>query len=286
MNLQIPFKLIASFIVFILVLSSVYTVEQRQNAVVFQFGEAVRIVDQPGLYFKVPVIQSVNWFDKRIQHIDAEAKELTASDGKRVIVDAFAKFRITDPVRFYKTVYDVQGVSVRLNKILESSMRKVIGTVPFISLLSSERGKIMQQIKNYVNQESQPFGIDVIDVRILRADLPAENSAAIYRRMQTEREKEARQIRAEGLEEAQRIRAKADKESQIILAEAYMQAQILKGEGDSEAAKIFNEAFGKDAEFYRFYKHIEAYKNSFTKGDATLMISPESEFLQYLHIGK
>lgn len=283
-NSQIKIILL-SFVAFF-VLSGIFTVDQRKNAVIFQFGEAVRTINQPGIYFKVPFIQNVAFFDNRVLHIEAEAKELTAADGKRVIVDAFAKFKITDPIMFYKTVNNFQGVSVRLNKIIEAEMRKVIGRIELTSLLSSSRRGIIEQVRDNVNQEAKNFGIDVIDVRILRADLPKENSAAIYARMQTEREKEARQIRAEGQEEAARIRSKADKESQIILAEAYMESQILKGEGDAEAARIFNEAFGKDPEFYSFYKHLQTYKNTMQNNDTTFILSPDSKFLQYLQIGK
>ncbi len=279
-------KIILLFFTFFVILSSIFTVDQRKTAVIFQFGEAVRVVPNPGLYMKLPFIQNVSFFDNRVLHIEAEAKELTASDGKRVLVDAFAKFKIIDPITFYKTVNNFQGVSVRLNKILESEMRKVIGRVELTNLLSSSRRAIIEQIRDNVNNEAKKFGIDVIDVRILRADLPKENSAAIYSRMQTEREKEARQIRAEGQEEAARIRSKADKESQILLAEAYKNSEILKGEGDAEAAQIFNNAFGKDPEFYSFYKHLQTYKNSLQNSETTFIISPDSKFLQHLQIGK
>ena len=278
-------KLVLLFPVLFLLLSAIFTVDQRRTAVIFQFGEAVKTITHPGLYLKIPFIQNVSFFDNRILHIDAEAKELTASDGKRVIVDAFAKFKIIDPIMFYKTVNNLQGVSIRLNKILESEMRKVIGRVELTNLLSSSRRTIIEDVRDNVNAEAQKFGIDVIDVRILRADLPKENSAAIYSRMQTEREKEARQIRAEGQEEAARIRSKADKESQILLAEAYMNSEILKGEGDAEAARTFNAAFGKDPEFYSFYKHLQTYKNALQNGETTFILSPDSKFLQYLQIG-
>jgi len=269
-----------------LLASALFTVDQRQNAVVFQFGEAMRTIDKPGLNIKIPFIQNVEFFDKRILHVDAEAKELTASDGKRFIVDAFGKFIINDPIMFYKTVYNYQGVKIRLNKILESSMRKVIGKVPLTTLLTGERANVMLHIRDLVNQEAKNFGINVIDVRILRADLPKENSAAIYRRMQTEREKEAKQIRAEGQEEGARIRARAEKESKILLAEAYMQAQILKGEGDSSAAEKFNLAYAQDPEFYKFYRTLVVYKNSFKKEDTSMVLTPESEFFKYLNLSK
>lgn len=265
---------------------SLFFVDQRQSAVVFQFGEAMRTIESPGLNIKIPFIQNVEFFDKRILHVEAEAKELTASDGKRVIVDAFAKFKIDNPIMFYKTVYNYQGVRIRLNKILESSMRKVIGRVPLTTLLTGERSNVMLNIRDQVNEEAKNFGINVIDVRILRADLPKENSAAIYRRMQTEREKEAKQIRAEGQEEAARIRSKADKESKILLAEAYMQAQIIKGEGDAEAAKIHNLAYTADPEFYKFYRSLSVYRNVLKKEDTSFVLSPESDFFKYLNLNK
>ncbi|MCC8398991.1 MAG: protease modulator HflC [Rickettsia endosymbiont of Platyusa sonomae] len=271
---------------FLAVISALFTVDQRYSAVVFQFGEAVRTIESPGLNIKIPFIQNVEFFDKRILNVEAEAKELTASDGKRVIVDAFAKFRITDPVMFYKTVHNYQGVKIRLNKNLESSMRKVIGRLPLTSLLTNERSEIMSNILNQVNQEARNFGLDVIDVRILRADLPKENSAAIYRRMQTAREKEATQIRAEGQEEGARIRSRADKESKILLAEAYMQSQIIKGEGDRESAKIYNLAYSVDPEFYKFYRSLEVYKNTLKKDDTSFVLSPEAELFKYLNLGK
>jgi membrane protease subunit HflC len=282
-----PIHIIAGiFVLLVLLAGSLFTLDQRQYAVVFQFGEAMRVLDKPGLNIKVPFIQNVEYFDRRILSVDAEAKEVTASDGKRVIVDAFAKFKITDPVMFYKTVYNYQGLRLRVNKIIESSMRKVIGRVPLTTLLSSQRNSVMVEIRDLVNNETKDFGIDVIDVRILRADLPKENSAAIYGRMQTEREKEAKQIRAEGQEEGARIRAKADKEAKILLAEAYMQAQVMKGEGDGQASKIYNESYSKDPEFYKFYKSLATYKHTLKKEDTTFVLSPSSEFLKFLNIGR
>jgi len=270
----------------VLASSALFKVDQYNSAVVFQFGEAVRTIEGPGLHIKIPFIQNVEFFDNRILHVEADTKELTASDGKRVIVDAFAKFRIVDPVMFYKTVHNYQGLKIRLNKNLESSMRKVIGRVPLTSLLTSERSDIMLSILNQVNEEARNFGIDVIDVRILRADLPKENSAAIYRRMQTAREKEATQIRAEGQEEAARIRSRADKESKILLAEAYKQAQIIKGQGDAEASQIYNLAYSVDPEFYRFYRSLEVYKNSLKKEDTSFVLSPDGELFKYLNLSK
>lgn len=284
---DLPIKLVVLVTLVVMLLAgALFQLDQRQRAIVFQFGEAVRVLEEPGLHVKIPLIQNVEYFDKRILTVDAETKELTASDGKRVIVDAFAKFRITDPVTFYKTVNNYQGVKIRLNKILESSMRKVIGRIDLGTILSTERSNVMRNIRDNVNSETKDFGLEVIDVRILRADLPKENSAAIYSRMQTEREKEAKQIRAEGQEEAARIRSRADKESKILLAEAYKQAQVIKGEGDSEAAKIYNSAYSKDPDFYKFYKSLTTYRDILSKENTSYVISPDSELLKFLHLGK
>jgi membrane protease subunit HflC len=273
-------------VVLLILFNSLYVVNQIQYCVIFQFGEAVKVIDAPGLNFKVPFIQQAEYFDKRILSVEAEAKELTASDGKRIIVDAFARFRVVDPVKFYKTVHNYSGFKLRLNKILESAMRKVIGKVSFTSLLSDERSKIMKLIRDSLNEESDLFGVVVIDVRILRADLPKENSAAIYKRMQTEREKEAKQIRAEGSEEASKVRSMADKESKILISKAYTESQSIQAEGDSQSAKIYNIAYSRDPEFYNFYKSLNTCKNILKKEDTNLILSTNSELFKYLKIQK
>lgn len=269
-----------------IIINSIFSVNQTQVAIVFQFGEAMRVVQEPGLSFKVPFIQNIEFFDKRVLQVDAEAKELTAVDGKRLIVDAFAKYIITDPVTFYKRVRNYQGINIRINKILESSMRKVIGTIQLTELLTNERSNIMLKIKEIVGNEAHDFGVKILDVRVLRTDLPKENSNAIYKRMQTSREKEAKQIRAEGEEEAARIRSKAEKESKILLADAYKQSQIIKGEGDSEAAKIYNLAYSNDPAFYKLYKSLSVYNEVLTNNNTSFVISPNAKFLQYLNISQ
>ena len=271
---------------FILLSGSLFTVDQRYTAVVLQFGEAVRTIDNPGLNIKIPFIQNVRFLDKRILNVTAEEKELAASDEKRVIVDAFAKYKIVNPVRFIKTLNNYSGANLRLNKLLESSMRTVIGRVPLNTLLSEKRSDLMLQIRDIVHNEAVSFGIKVIDVRILKSDLPHENSEAIYSRMQTERHKEAKQIRAEGEEAAARIESRANKEKQVILATAYMEAQEIKGLGDSESAKIYNLAYSKDPEFYQFYRSLIAYKASLSKDNTQFVLSPTSEFFKYLRVGK
>jgi membrane protease subunit HflC len=268
----------------ILLISSFFIVDQTQQAIVLQFGESKRIEKDPGLHFKIPFIQNVMYFDNRLLSLTADEKELIAKDQKRVIISAYAKYEITDPLKFYQTVKTVKGLEARLNNILDSSLRQVIGEEPLSSLLSDARANIMQDIQQIVNRESLKFGIDVVDVRILRADLPNENSAAIYKRMQADREKEAKEFRAQGEEEAQIIQSTSEKERTIILSKAYKEAQILKGEGDATAGKIYADAFKVDPEFYNFYRSLEAYKKSFNnKENTSIILSPKGEFLRYFN---
>lgn len=280
------YYIILSCIALFVLSDAVFSINEKQYGVIFQFAKAIKTVEEPGIKIKLPLIQQVKYFDKRILSVEVEAKELTASDGKRVIVDAFARFKILDPVEFYKKVADNSAFKLRLNKILESSMRKVIGKLSLASLLSEERSLVMKKIEDLLNEEIGFFGVQVIDVRILRADLPKENSAAIYKRMQTEREKEAKQIRAEGFEEALKIRSSADKDVQILIADAYMQSQTIKAEADTESSKIYNNAYSKDPEFYKFYKSINTYKNSLKKDNTNYILSADSELFQYLNLKK
>lgn len=281
---KVYLTIVIAVVAVLAIFNSVFQVMQNQYAVVFQFGEAVKVISEPGLRFKVPFVQNVLYFDKRLVSVEVSAKELTAADGKRVIVNAFAKFKIIDPITFFKTVYNHNGVKIRLNKTIESAMRKVIGRATFITLLSKQRSEIMSDIYDLVNKEGKSFGVDVIDVRISRTDLPKENSAAIYQRMQTEREKEAKQIRAEGKEEAVRIISRADKECDIILAEAYKQAKILEGEGDAEASHIYNSVYSQDPEFYRFYQSLLTYSKVLRKDDTSFVLSPNSELFKFLNL--
>ncbi len=281
------YLLIIAIVSFLILLgNALFIVSQKEIGVVMQFGEAVRIVEEPGLNIKLPLIQNVQFLDKRILHVMAEEKELTASDEKRVIVDAYAKYKIIEPVKFIKTLYNYSGANLRLNRILESAMRTIIGRHPLNTLLSQERSNLMLQIKELAHKEAKLYGIDIIDVRILKSDLPTENSTAIYQRMQTEREKEAKQIRAEGEETAAKVRSKADKESKILLAESYMDAQKIKGEGDGEAAQLYNQAYSKDPEFFDFYRSLTAYKTSLDKENTEFILSPNAEFFKYLRMGK
>ena len=282
---------------FIVLLGSLFVVHQTQQAIVFQFGKPVAVYREPGLKLKIPFIQNVKFYEKRLLDFNAAPKELTANDDKRIIVDAFMRYRITDPLKFQQAVGGDERIMMsRLNAILESSLRQVIGTAPLSALLSDDRARIMRDIKDLVNNQAEGgagkdgqadaklpprgFGIEVVDVRIMRADLPQENSEAIFKRMQTERLKEAKDIRAKGEEEALKIRSRADKERTILLAAAQQQAQTSRGEGDAEATRIAAAAYSRDGEFYHFYRTMQAYRKVLDKKDTTLILSPGSKFLR------
>jgi membrane protease subunit HflC len=280
-KIPLPYLIIAAILMFFLIGSPLFVVDQRQQALIFQFGEVVRVVKDPGLHLKLPLIQDPLYFDKQILNLEVDKKEVIAKGKKKFIVNAFAKYRITDPLKFYQAVGDVTKVRTRLAPIFESSLREVLGRFPLAALLTSERTEIMLKIRELLSIQSQGFGIEIIDVRIVRADLPQENRSAIFRRMQTDREKEAKEHRAEGAEEAQRIRSLADKNRQILLADATKQSEEIKGSGDGTAAKIFADSYGKDPEFYSFYRSLQSYKQSLKKDNTKMVLSPNSEFLQY-----
>ena len=265
----------------LLVFNSIYVVDQRESALVLQFGEAVSATNTPGLKFKVPFIQQVLYFDKRIQNLNADTSEVIAADQKQMRVDAFAKFKITNVLKFYQSAQNELKFKTRLDTILDSSLRQVLGSRPFKALLSEERSDLMVKISDIVNTEASGFGVEVVDVRIKRADLPDKSREAVFRRMSTEREKEAKEIRAFGAEEAQKVRAEADKNKIVLLATAKKKAQIIKGDGDSLAIKSFAKAFNKDPEFFDFYRSLEAYKKSISKDDTSIVLSPESDFMKY-----
>ncbi len=265
----------------ITLLNMIFVVDQRQQALVLQFGEAIRVIDKPGLKLKLPFVQDVVLFDKRILDLGIKEQEVIASDQKRLIIDAFAKYKIVDPLKFYTTVNNKINGENKLTAILDSSLRQVVGEVPLNKLLSEDRNLIMTKIKEVVGTETKIFGIKIIDVRIVSGNLPKENSEAIFLRMQTEREKEAREIRAKGAEEADKIRAEADKQRTIILAEAKKQADMSKGSGESKASKIFADAFMKDPEFFDFYRSMQAYNEAIKSDKTTMVVSPDSEFFRY-----
>ncbi len=279
-TLTIGLSVVAAAALFILY-NSVFVVPQWKQALVLQFGKPVNVVTEPGLHFKIPIVQDVALFDRRVLEFDAPKEEIIASDQKRLVVDAFTRYRIVDPLKFFQTVNNEAVVRTRLAAIINASIRQALGNVRLNDIISGERGALMSQIRDIVNNEADDFGIDVIDVRIKRADLPEENSEAVFRRMQTEREREAKELRAEGAEEAQKVRAIADRDRVILVAEAKKQAQITRGEGDGEAVRIFAEAFGQDIEFFAFYRSMEAYRIALGSDDTTMVLSPDSEFFRF-----
>ncbi len=260
---------------------SIFIVKEINQAIVLQFGDPKKIISTPGINFKIPFIQNVVFLDKRILNLDAPPEEVIASDQKRLIVDAFARFQIVDPLKFYISVGNERVARSRLSTIINSRIRSVLGTQRLQTLLSADRTNQMALIQEGVNNEAGKFGIKIVDVRIKRADLPPANSEAIYRRMQTEREREAKEFRAKGAEMAITITSTADKEVTVILAEAEKQSQIMKGEGDGQRNKIFADAFGKDPEFFAFYRAMQAYEKALIGGETSLILSPDSEFFKF-----
>ncbi len=261
--------------------SAVFTVHQAEQALVLQFGKPQTVVQKPGLNFKMPFIQNVSFFDKRVLEFDVPVEEVIASDQKRLLVDSFARYRIVDPLRFFQTVGNEAVLRSRLASIINASVRRALGGVSLAQIVSGERKVLMTRILGIVNVETKAFGINVVDVRIVRTDLPEENSQAIYRRMQTERERKAKELRAEGDEEAQKVRATAERDRVILIANANKKSQISRGEGDGEAIRIFADAFGKDIEFFTFYRSMEAYREALGSDDTTMVLSPNSEFFRY-----
>jgi len=286
MSKNIKRYLIILTVLAIILQGSLFTVDQRQQVLILQFGEPIRVINTPGIKFKLPFIQNNIFFEKRIIDLSLPEQEVIASDQKRLIINAYTKFQITDPLKFYTTVGSSFGLSNKLSGILDSSLRQVIGEVNLNELLTENRGDIMKKIKEAVGNSSKIFGINIIDVRIMRADLPKENSDAIYARMQTEREKEAREIRAKGAEEADKIRAEANKQRTIILAEAKKNADIVRGNGESQANKIYASSLGKDPEFADFYRSMSAYKVALGNNNTKMIISQDNNFFKYFNNSK
>ena len=272
---------VVSTLLLVLLISTFFTVDQRQQALVLQFGEPIRLIKTPGLKFKMPFLQNVILFDKRILDLGIQEQEVISSDQKRLIINAYAKYKIIDPLKFYTTVRSQYGLNGKLSAILDSSMRQVIGEVTLSELLTIDRANVMARIKEIVSKESIIFGVEIVDVRIMRGDLPKENSEAIFARMQTEREKEAREIRAKGAEEAEKIKAEADKQRTIILADAKKKSDIAKGDGEAKAAIIFAGSYGKDPEFADFYRSMRAYKEALQSDKTRMVVSPDGEFFKY-----
>ena len=273
----LPIIIVIAFAIYL----SLFIVKEINQAIVLQFGDPKKIISTPGLQIKIPFIQNVVFLDRRILSLDPAPEEVIASDQKRLIVDAFARFKITDPLKFYISVGNERVARSRLATIINSRLRSVLGTQSLATLLSEDRTKQMAIIQESVNTEAEKFGIQIIDVRIKRADLTQANSEAIYRRMQTEREREAKEFRARGAEMAVTITSTADKEVTVILADAQKKSEIMKGEGDGQRNKIFADALGRDAEFFAFYRSMQAYEKSLIGGETPLILSPDSEFFKF-----
>lgn len=267
----------------IVFLSSAYIVYQPEQAIVLQFGEPVRVVKEAGLKFKVPFVQNVVFYDSRLLNLDPPAQEVVLNDKKRLDVDSFTRYKIIDPLKFYKTVRTENQARGKLAEIVNSSLRKVLGKVTLTELLSEKRTKIMSDISATVKKDAEAIGVSVADVRIRRADLPIEVMQAINDRMKTERQRDAKEFRAKGQQQAQNIRATADKEATIIVAEAEKNAQITRGEGDKQAVELWNKTVGQDVAFYDFYRSLDAYRKSLSDDDTSLVLSPDSEFFKFFN---
>ncbi|RXZ45148.1 protease modulator HflC [Crenobacter cavernae] len=262
---------------------SLFTVDQRQYAVVFQFGEVIRVLKEPGIQFKIPLVQNVSFFDRRIQTIDAETPELfNTREKKNVLVDSFVKWRVVDVEQFYKSVGGNEAAAVsRLKQTINDGLRAEFGKKTVADVISGQREQVMEVVKRRADADARKIGVQILDVRLKRVDFPDKISTSVYERMQSERRTVANQLRSEGSAEAERIRADADRQREVTLAEAYRDAQRVKGEGDAKAAAIYAEALGKNPEFYAFWRSMEAYKQSFKDKGDVLVLEPNSEFFRY-----
>jgi membrane protease subunit HflC len=271
--------------------STFFTVYQTKQALVVRLGQPVRVITEPGLNAKIPFIDSVIYIDKRILNIESAAQEVIASSadqssanvaqaGERLVVDAFARYRILDPLKFYQTV-GPDGASSQLSILLNSALRRVLGAATLADAVRNRREDLMGQMREQLDRDARPFGIEVVDVRIRRVDLPEQNSQAVYQRMQTERQREAAEFRAEGSQKSQEIRARADRDVTVLLAEANSQSETIRGQGDAERNRIFADAYGKDPDFFAFYRSMQAYERSMQHGDTRLVLRPDSDFFRY-----
>ena len=267
--------------VFFVINASYFYVDQRLQAIVLQFGEPIRVIKEPGIQFKIPFVQNVEFFDKRLLLFDNPVEEIISADKKRLIVDSFARYKIEDPLRYFQTIRFESTLTNRLGSIINDSLRQVLGRVPLKSVISEKRSVLLDEVAILVSAAAKDFGLQIEDVRIRRADLPTANSEAIFRRMQTERQQEAAQYRAEGEEQSRILKAQAEKEKTILLADAERTSDILRGEGDGEKNKILGEAFSKDPEFFSFYRSMQAYITAISAEDTTMILSPDSTFFEY-----
>lgn len=268
-------------VVAVIAYSSIFTVHQTKQALVVRLGDPVRVVTEPGLKFKYPFVENVIYIDKRILDLESPAQEVIASDQKRLVVDAFARYKIDNPLLFYQTVGAVEGANSRLATLLNGALRRVLGESSFQRVVRDERAGLMGRILDQLDREAKGFGINIVDVRIRRADLPEQNSQAVYQRMQTERQREAAEFRAQGNQRAQEIRSRADRDVTVIVAEAQSRGEQLRGEGDAERNRIYANAYGKDPDFFAFYRSMQAYENGLRHNDTRMMLKPDSDFFRY-----
>ncbi|MEO6840639.1 MAG: protease modulator HflC [Bradyrhizobium sp.] len=273
--------LFALLVIVIVGYSSVFTVDQTEQALVVRLGDPQPPITAPGLHFKAPFVDTVIPIDKRILDLENPSQEVIASDQKRLVVDAFARYRIKDALRFYQSIGSIQAANIQLTTILNASLRRVLGEVTFIQVVRDEREALMNRIRDQVDKEAAAYGIQVVDVRIRRADLPEQNSQAVYQRMQTERQREAAEFRAQGGQKAQEIRSNADREATVIVAEANSTAEQVRGDGDGERNRLFAEAYGKDPDFFAFYRSMTAYENGLKSNDTRFLLRPDSDFFKF-----
>jgi modulator of FtsH protease HflC len=283
MKLGVFGGVVAALVIVALIIaySTVFTVYQTRQALVVRLGQPIRVVTEPGLNYKIPLIDTVIPIDNRILDLENPAQEIIASDQKRLVVDAFARYRIKDALRFYQSVGSVDGANSRLSTLLNSALRRVLGEATLTQVVRDQREQLMARVREQLNNEAQAFGISIVDVRIRRADLPEQNSQAVYQRMQTERQREAQEFRSQGTQRAQEIRAKADRDVTVLLAEAQSKGEQTRGEGDAERNRIFADAYGRDPDFFSFYRSMQAYEAGLRSNDTRLLLKPDSDFFRF-----
>jgi membrane protease subunit HflC len=260
---------------------AMFTVYQTDQVIVVRLGQPIRVVTDPGLNFKFPMLDRVISVEKRIVDLENPAQEVIASDQKRLVVDAFARYRINDPLKFYQTIGAIEGANARLSTLLNSALRRVLGEASTIDIVRDKRAQLMSLVRTQLETEAQSFGIAIIDVRIRRADLPEQNRQAVYQRMQTERQREAAEFRAEGSQRSQEIRARADRDVTVLTAEAQSKGEQTRGEGDAERNRIYAEAYGRDPDFFTFYRSMQAYESGLRSSDTRMVLKPDSDFFRY-----
>ncbi|MEQ9607736.1 MAG: protease modulator HflC [Kiloniellaceae bacterium] len=270
----------------LLAYGSLFTVTETQQAIVMQFGEPKRVISEPGLSWKVPLIQNVQYYEKRVLNLDPPGENILLSDQKRLIVDVFARYRIADPLKFFQTVRSEETARSRLGTIINGRLRQILGNSTLAAVLSDERTQILRDLRESVDQETQRFGIALVDVRIRRADLPDETRESVYNRMRSEREREAAEFRAQGFEQGQRITAAADREATVIRAEAQRESSILRGQGEGLRTEILNNAYGQDPEFFNFYRSMQAYSAALGADSTYMVLSPDSDFFSFFNEGE